>query len=138
MVKQRVLFVCIHNSARSQMAEAWLRHLAPERFDVVSAGLEPGRLNPFAIRAMQECNIDMSLHYPKSVDELAASGRSFDYVIAVCDREAAERCPLVPGGGKKLHWTFPDPSSAQGSDQEKLVFTCHIRDLIKEKILAWL
>lgn len=138
MAKQRVLFVCIHNSARSQMAEAWLRHLAPARFDVESAGLEPGKLNPFAMRAMQECRIDMSSHYPKSVDDIAATGRSFDYVIAVCDREAAERCPIVPGGGEKLHWNFPDPSSAQGTDDEKFEFTCKVRNLIKDAIVTWI
>ncbi len=138
MSKQRVLFVCIHNSARSQMAEAWLRHLAEDRFEVESAGLEPGRLNPFAIEAMREKHIDMSQHYPKGVDEVAASGRQFEYVIAVCDKEAAERCPIFPGEGARLHWNFPDPSAVVGTDDEKLSRAREVRDLIREQLIIWL
>jgi arsenate reductase len=136
--KQRVLFVCIHNSARSQMAEALLRHLAAERFEVESAGLEPGKLNPFAIKVMEEMNVNMSGHYAKGVTETAASGRHFDFVIAVCDQEAAEKCPIFPGGGERLHWNFPDPSALAGTDEEKLARTREIRDLIKATILDWL
>lgn len=138
MAKQRVLFVCIHNSARSQMAEAWLRHLAPQAFEVESAGIEPGKLNPAAIRAMNEAGLDMSSHYPKSVNQVIASGRTFDYVIAVCDKEAAERCPIVPGAGAKISWTFPDPSSFEGTEESKFDLTCAVRDQIREKIAEWI
>lgn len=120
------------------MAEAWLRHLAADRFEVESAGLEPGKLNPFVLKAMAEVQIDMSAHYPKGVDEIVASGRHFDYVVAVCDKEAAERCPYFPGEGKRLHWNFPDPSAAKGSDDEKLTRAREVRDLIRLEIERWL
>jgi arsenate reductase len=138
MTRQRVLFVCIHNSARSQMAEAWLRTLANERFEVESAGLEPGRLNPIVVQAMIEAGVDISHHKAKGVDDLLAAGKSFDYIIAVCDKEAAERCPLFPGGGTRLHWSFPDPSAAKGDDEDKLRVAIEVRDAIREKIESWL
>lgn len=138
MKRSTVLFVCIHNSARSQMAQAWLRHLAPDQYEAESAGLEPGKMNPFAVQAMTFADVDMTGQYPKGIDEIVASGRSFDYVVAVCDKEAAERCPIVPGSGKKLHWNFPDPSAVVGSDEEKLARACEVRDLIKDAIIEWL
>ena len=138
MTTKRVLFVCIHNSARSQMAEAWLRHLGGDRFEVESAGLEPGKLNPFVVQAMKEVGIDISHHRPKGVDELLTAGHHFDYVIAVCDKEAAERCPIFPGGSQRLHWSFPDPSAAKGDDTEKVRVASEVRDAIKERISAWL
>lgn len=137
MSKKRVIFVCIHNSARSQMAEAWLRHLAADRFEVESAGLEPGKLNPFVVKAMAEVGVDISGHYPKGVAEIMATGRHFDYVVAVCDKEAAERCPLFPGSGERLHWNFPDPSAVVGSDEEKLVRAREVRELIRLRIESW-
>ena len=138
MDRKRVLFVCIHNSARSQMAEAWLRHLADERFEVESAGLEPGKLNPFVVQAMGQAGIDISHHTSKSVDELVTAKRHFDYVIAVCDREAAERCPLFPGEGTRLHWSFSDPSAASGNEEDKLLVAISVRDAIRARIEAWL
>lgn len=138
MVRQRVLFVCIHNSARSQMAEAWLRTLGSERFEVESAGLEPGKLNPIVVKAMKEAGVDISHHEAKGVQDLLAAGKPFDYIIAVCDKEAAERCPLFPGGGTRLHWSFPDPSAATGSDEEKLRVATEVRDAIKTRIESWL
>lgn len=138
MSKQRVLFVCIHNSARSQMAEAWLRYLASDQFEVESAGLEPGKLNPFAIEAMKEKHIDMACHYPKGIDEILASGRKYDYVVAVCDKEAAERCPIFPGGGERLHWNFPDPSAVVGPPDEKLARAREVRELIRARLVEWL
>lgn len=138
MTPKRVLFVCIHNSARSQMAEAWLRHLGEGRFDVESAGLEPGKLNPFVIEAMAEAGIDISHHKAKGVNDLLNSGKRFDYVIAVCDKEAAERCPLFPGEGARLHWGFPDPSSATGDAGDKLRMATEVRDAIRTKIESWL
>jgi arsenate reductase len=138
MSKVRVLFVCIHNSARSQMAEGLLRHLAGDRFEASSAGLEPGKLNPFAVKAMALRGIDISKHSPKGVADVAASGASYDYVIAVCDKEAADKCPVFAGEGKRLHWAFPDPSAAQGSDDQKLAFACQVRDLIERQIAEWI
>jgi len=138
MNKKRVLFVCIHNSARSQMAEAWLRHLAGDRFEVESAGLEPGKLNQYVVQAMKDAGLDISHHHPKSTQDLLKSGKHFDYIIAVCDKEAAERCPIFPGNGERLHWNFPDPSAATGSDAERLKVAYSIRDAIRAKITSWL
>jgi len=138
MTRPRVLFVCIHNSARSQMAEGWLRYLGGERFEVESAGLEPGKLNPFVVEAMAESGIDISHHTAKGVTDLLDAGKRFDYVIAVCDKEAAERCPLFPGEGARLHWSFPDPSAATGDAGDKLRVAMHVRDAIRAKIESWL
>ncbi|MBN1494072.1 MAG: arsenate reductase ArsC [Candidatus Omnitrophica bacterium] len=137
-MKEKVLFVCIHNSARSQIAEAFLKQLAGDRFEVESAGLEPGKLNPFVIQAMKEIGIDISHNKTKSVFDLFKQGKKFQYVIAVCDAEAAEKCPIFPTMKEKLHWSFPDPSSFQGTDEEKLAFTRTVRDEIKHAIDAWL
>ena len=134
MQKIRVLFVCIHNSARSQMAEAFLNTLAGDRFSAESAGLEPGKLNPIAVTAMQEVGIDISHHQTKSVQQFVQQGEIFDYIITVCDEASAERCPVFPGKGKRLHWGFPDPSQFQGNPQEKLERTRQVRDQIKTKI----
>jgi arsenate reductase len=138
MARKRVLFVCIHNSARSQMAEAWLRHVAGDRFEVESAGLEPGKLNPFVVEAMKQVGIDISLHSPKGVQDLLNAGKTYDYVIAVCDKEAAEKCPIFPGGSMKLHWSFPDPSAATGDHNNKLRVAAEVRDTIKATIEQWL
>ena len=133
----RVLFVCVHNSARSVMAEAWLKHLCGTAFEVESTGLEPGTLNPFVVRAMGEAGVDVSSHRPQSVSTLLRAGRSFRYIIAVCDRQAAERCPIFPGVAQRLEWSFPDPSSATGSDADKLQAARQVRDLIRARIEAW-
>ncbi len=137
MSKTRVLFVCIHNSARSQMAEAWLNSLYGDRFEAMSAGLEPGTLNPYAVRAMQEAGVDISGAATKSVFDLYKAGKIYSYVITVCDPAAAERCPIFPGVTKRLHWGFPDPSQAQGSDDEKLAQTRAVRDAIRRRIEEW-
>ena len=120
------------------MAEAWLRHLAGDRFEVESAGLEPGKLNPFVIQVMKDVGIDISHHKAKGVEELLTVGKHFDFVIAVCDKEAAERCPIFPGGSQKLHWSFSDPSAAKGNDGEKLRIAAQVRDEIRAKIAEWL
>jgi len=135
---KRVLFVCIHNSARSQMAEKFLNELAGERFQAKSAGLESGKLNPIVVRAMLELGCDISDNETKTVTDILNTGESFDYVIAVCDKEAAERCPVFPGSGEKQHWPFEDPSSFKGADDEKLAFTRRVRDAIKERILQFI
>jgi arsenate reductase (thioredoxin) len=134
MAREKVLFVCIHNSARSQMAEAYLNHLGGERFDAESAGIEPGTLNPLAVEAMKEDGIDISANKTKDVFEFLKAGKRYSYVVTVCDETAAERCPVFPGPGKRLHWSFPDPSRLQGSREEKLMQARQIRDQIKRRI----
>jgi arsenate reductase len=137
MDRNSVLFVCIHNSARSQMAEAFLNDICTEHFDAHSAGLEPGKLNPIVVEAMQEIGIDISSNQTKAVADILKSGTSFAYVITVCDEASAERCPIVPGVTARLHWGFPDPSSFQGSHDEKLARTREVRDAIRAKIEDW-
>jgi len=134
----KVLFVCVHNSARSQMAEAFLNKLGGGRFEAESAGLEPGTLNPIVIDAMREAGIDISGKKTRSTFDLYKSGQLFHYVITVCDEAGAERCPIFPGHAKRLHWSFPDPSALEGTYEEKLQQTRIIRDSIKAKIKEWL
>jgi arsenate reductase (thioredoxin) len=129
--KQKVLFLCTHNSARSQMAEAFLRHHAGDRFEVMSAGKEATRVRPLAIRAMDEIGIDISHQESKSLDRYLEE--PFDYVITVCD-EANEACPIFPGAKNKLHWSFEDPSQAEGSEDERLAVFRRVRDEIRERI----
>jgi arsenate reductase len=136
-MKKKVLFVCIHNSARSQMAEAFLNELCGDEFEAQSAGIEPGRLNPIVVQAMQEIGIDISKSRTKGVTEFLQSGQRFAYVITVCDETSAERCPVFPGPTTRLHWGFTDPSSFQGSHEEKLRGTREVRDSIRAKVEQW-
>ena len=138
MDKKKVLFICVHNSARSQMAEAFLKQMAGDRFDVESAGLKPGKLNPVAVEVMKEVGIDISQNKTKSVFDLCKQGKRYDYVITVCDESQAGSCPVFPGGGQKLHWSFDDPASFEGIDREKLEKTSRVRDEIRQKIGEWL
>ena len=143
MNKRRVVFVCIHNSGRSQMGEGFLRSLTGDRFEVASAGIEAGTLNPLVVKAMAEVGIDLSSHYAKTAQSLIEGGDKFDTVITVCDETSAERCPVFPGNGtngiaERLHWGFPDPSGLKGSDEEKLAAIRPIRDAIQVKIEHWL
>lgn len=137
MTKRRVLFVCIHNSARSQMAEAWLNHLCGGAFAAESAGLEPGKLNPLAVAVMREVGIDISGKKTQAVLDVLKRGDLFAYVVTVCDETSAERCPTVPGITKRLHWSFPDPGAVTGSNEEKLAKVRVIRDAIRAKIEVW-
>jgi arsenate reductase (thioredoxin) len=129
-----ILFVCIHNSARSQMAEAFINQLGKDKFRAESAGIEGGKLNPIVVKAMMEIGIDISANRTKTTEEVLATGKQFDYVVTVCDEASAERCPVFPGSGQKLHWGFPDPSSYAGTDEEKLKFTREVRNAIEEKV----
>ena len=133
---KKVLFVCIHNSARSQMAEAYVNEFAPDILTAESAGLEKGTLNPDVVKVMAEEGIDISAAESNSVQEFLAENRSYDYVITVCDEGNAEGCPVFPGGGEKLHWSFPDPSTFKGAD--KLEQTREVRNMIKDRVLGWL
>lgn len=136
--KRRVLFVCVHNSARSQMAEALLKQMAGGRFEVESAGLEPGKLSPLAVEAMKEIGIDISQKKTKSVFDFYKQGKRYDTVITVCDESQSGRCPVFPGTAERLHWGFDDPAGFQGSREEKLAKTRLVRDQIKQKIVDWL
>jgi arsenate reductase len=133
--KQRVLFLCTHNSARSQMAEGFLRSLAGDRFEVASAGTEATRVHPLAIRAMAEIGIDLGRHTSKIVDELVE--QPWDYVITVCDA-ANEACPVFPKKSNRLHWSFEDPSQATGSDDQRFEVFRRVRDRIKQRLSDWI
>jgi arsenate reductase len=134
MKKDKILFVCVHNSARSQMAEAFLNHLAGDRFEARSAGLEPGVLNPLVVEVMQELGIDISGNQAKDVFEMFKRGEMYSYVITVCDGANAERCPIFPGIVSRLHWSFNDPAAVQGTHAEKLAAIRIIRDEIRAAV----
>ena len=134
MSKTKILFVCIHNSARSQMAEAFLNLLGGNKFEAESAGLEPGVLNPIVVEVMKEIGIDISKKRTKDVFEFFKQGKLYSSVITVCDEASVEKCPVFPGMAKQLHWSFTDPSSFQGTQDEKLAQTRKVRDAIKKRI----
>ena len=137
--KKEVLFVCIHNSARSQMAEELLRKLAGDRFDVESAGIEPGRLNPIVVDVLRKDEgIDISRKSTRTVSDLINQRRQFDYVITVCDETSAERCPMFPGKAVRLHWGFPDPSQFQGTTDEKTQKVREVLGQIRQKVEQWI
>lgn len=136
-VSTSILVICIHNSARSQMAEELIRRQCGDAVRVESAGLEPGALNPMAVAVLQEMGIDIAGKATQGVSDLLRQGREFDYVITVCDEASAERCPVFPGGGRRLHWSFPDPSAFSGSDEERLVRTREVRDAIAARVQSW-
>lgn len=136
--RPRVLFICVHNSGRSQMCEALLKHYGGGRFDAQSAGLDPGELNPLAIEVMAEIGIDISQNKTKSVFDVWKRGEAFQYVVAVCDAGSAEKCPIFPGVTKRLHWPFHDPSKVAGTQDQKLEKVRQIRDEIAAKMQEWL
>lgn len=130
-MKKRLLFICTHNSARSQMAEGLINALLGDKYIAYSAGTKPTNVNPLVIKAMSEIGIDISHHRSKSIDEF--KGEKFDYVITVCDN-VKDICPFFPGGKKYIHKSFPDPSSFEGTEEEKLEFIRKVRDEIKNWI----
>lgn len=130
-MKKRVLFLCTHNSARSQMAEGLLRKMGGDQFEVFSAGTEETRVHPLVIEAMREVGIDISMHRSKTLDEFG--GQEFDYVITVCDR-ANESCPIFPGSTQRIHWSFDDPSAATGTDEQKLRVFRNVREGIQQRL----
>ena len=133
MAAQRVLFLCTHNSARSQMAEGLLRHLGGDRFEPHSAGTEATRVRPLAIRAMNELGIDISRQTSKTLDPYVND--RFDYVITVCD-DANEACPYFPNAAHRVHWSLPDPSKATGTEAEQLAVYQNVRDDLRSRIEA--
>lgn len=134
----RVLFVCVHNAARSQTAEALLRQPGGERFIVESAGFEPAPVSPLAIAAMRETGIDISAAKAQAVFDLFRAGRRYDYVITVCDGATGERCPIFPGYTRRLAWSFANPADFLGTDAERLEQTVIVREAIHKKLAEWL
>lgn len=119
------------------MAEALLNDMAGDRFEAMSAGIEPGTVHPLAIQVMKEIGLDISQNETKRVFDLYRAGKMFQFVIAVCDRETAEKCPIFPGVSKRLDWSFPDPASFAGSTEEKLEQARKVRSAIEAKIRAF-
>jgi arsenate reductase (thioredoxin) len=130
----RVLFICVHNSARSQMAEAYLRRFCGDAATVASAGLAPTAINPLVVRAMAEEGIDLSGKKTQKVFDLFKDGRLFDYVVTVCEESLEGQCPVFPGVTHRLHLPFPDPAAVTGSEEEKLASVRAIRDRIRERM----
>jgi len=135
--KHRILFVCIHNSARSQMAEAFLKKYGNELFEAESAGIEPGTMNPNVVTVMREVGIDLTGKSTQAVFDLFRQGRLYHAVVTVCDKEAAERCPIFPGNVKRIAWSFKDPSAFAGTKEEVLQYTREVRDEIEKQIKAF-
>jgi arsenate reductase len=136
MNKTKVLFLCTGNSARSQMAEAFLRKYAGDRFEVYSAGLEPKGINPYTERVMREIGVDISGQYSKNVSEYIGKIH-FGYLITVC-ADAEEKCPIFPGVGQRLHWAFEDPAAFVGSAEETLQRFREVRNQIDRRVRTWL
>jgi len=135
--KHKILFVCIHNSARSQMAEAFLKKYGGDTFEAESAGLEPGILNPNVVEVMKEVGIDLTGKPTQAVFDLLKQGRKYNAVVTVCDKEAAERCPVFPGVVKRIAWSFKDPSVFTGTKEAILQHTREVRDEIEQQIKAF-
>lgn len=138
MIKHKILFVCIHNSARSQMAEAFLNKYGSEYFEAESAGLEPGKLNPNVVKVMSEAGIDISEKATQGVFDLFKQGKLYQAVITVCDEASAEGCPIFPGVVKRVGWWFADPSLFTGTDEQVLQQVRKVRDEIKQAILVFI
>jgi arsenate reductase (thioredoxin) len=137
MSQKRVLFICIHNSARSQIAEAIMRDVCGETVQVESAGLTPGTLNPLAIEVLKEIGIDISSKQTRSVFDVYKSGALFSHVITVCDEASAEKCPVFPGVHEKLHWSLPDPSAFEGTWAKRLEQTRKVREEVMIRVHAF-
>jgi arsenate reductase len=135
MTKRKVMVLCSGNSARSQMAEGWLRRLAGDRFDVVSAGTEPRSVHPLAVAVMREREVDISGQTSKPVGRFL--GENFAYLITVCDN-AREKCPIFPGAVKRIHWPLDDPAAVVGSEVQRTAVFRRVRDEIEVRIRAWL
>ena len=137
MAKQNVLFICVHNSARSQMAEAWLNRIGGDAFAAESAGLEPGTINPLVVEVMKEVGIDLPEKKTQAVFDVWKSGKLFQYVVTVCSEGESQGCPIFPGVTTRLHWPFPDPSQVTGAHEQRLQQVREIRDDIRSKIEQW-
>ena len=138
MDMKKVLFICGHNSGRSQIAETFLNDIVGDRIHVESAGLEPKPVNPLVVEVMQEIGYDLSKAKSDSVFDFFKEGRLYDYVITVCDETAAGQCPVFPGITKRFHWPFTDPETLTGTHDEKLAALCRIREQIRQKVTDWI
>jgi arsenate reductase len=137
-MRKKVLFICVHNAARSQMAEAFLNDLGADDFEAFSAGLEPTLVNSLVVEAMKELGYDLSEKKAKSAFQMYKEGMLFDYVITVCKRPIESKCPMFPGFTRRLSWGFDDPAALRGSHEERLEGTRRIRDEIRSKIVSWI
>lgn len=136
--RKKVLFVCVHNSGRSQMAQAWLTRICPDLFEAQSAGISPApEVNPLVTSVMGEVGIDLSGNKPRSVYEVYKSREVYSYIITVCDQASAEKCPVFLGLIKQLHWSFPDPAALSGSEEDVLAGIRKIRDAIHDRIVSF-
>jgi arsenate reductase (thioredoxin) len=133
-VKKKVLFICVHNSARSQMAAALLNEMCGDHFEAQSAGLEPGILNPLAVEALQERGIDISRNETQSVFDVFKSGQLFAYVVTVCSESESKGCPIFAGVTKRLHWPFADPSQFTGTHAQRIAKTRALLEEIRARI----
>jgi arsenate reductase len=134
MTRKKILFICVHNSARSQIAAALLNKMCGESFEAKSAGLEAGTLNPLAIEVLREIGIDISHNETQRVFDVWKSGQLFPFVVTVCSEADAKGCPIFPGVTTRLHWPFDDPSAFTGTHEERLAATRHVRNQIQAKI----
>jgi arsenate reductase (thioredoxin) len=134
MNRPKILFICVHNSARSQMAEAFLNDICGAEFEARSAGLEPGTLNPLVVEVMREAGFDISKNKTQAVFDVFKSGQLFAYVVTVCSEAEAGGCPFFPGPTRRLHWPFPDPSRVEGTSEEKLEKIREIRNAIQARV----
>lgn len=134
MRRNAILFICVHNSARSQMAAALMNKMCGEFFEAESAGLEPGQLNPLVVKVLQEIGLDISHNETRRVFDVWKSGKVFQYVITVCSEAESEGCPIFPTVTTRLHWPFPDPSKFTGTEADKLNQTRHVMNQIRAKI----
>lgn len=132
--KPKILFICVHNSARSQMAEAFFNDICGAEFEAQSAGLEPGTLNPLVVEVMREVGFDLSKNTTQAVFDVFKSGQLFAYVVTVCSEAEAGGCPIFPGPTQRLHWPFPDPSKVEGTREEKLAKVRQVRNAIQARI----
>lgn len=138
-MKKKVLFICVHNSGRSQMAEAFLKGMRGDRFEVASAGLDPRPLNPLVIQVMQEVGMDISKNKSQSVFELFKRGNRYDFVITVCKENIEAKCPIFPGFMvKRISWDFDDPAMVQGNPEEQLAKIRKIRDAVEQTVKTWI
>lgn len=137
MVK-KVLFICVHNSARSQMAEELLKKLGGDGFEVESAGLEPSAINPLVVKVMQEEGVDLSEKETQSVFDLVKTENFYGYVITVCDRAKESECPIFPGVPKRIHWNLENPEDFTGTEEEKIAKTRELKDQIKQLVLDFI
>jgi len=136
--KFRVLFICVHNSGRSQMAEAFLNALAGDRFHAESAGFRPTHIHPLVVEAMQEKGIDISKNETRSVFKVYQDGRLYDFVITVCEESSENECPLFPGVTTRLNWPFDNPEAFEGTHEERLIQVKRVRDEIRARVEAWI